>query len=87
MSKTYVSAALTHDFRASLLTPSNRQSTKTGRARTTIRLLQLNRSDRSEERRLWMTSGLARSALPSHGELPESGRFSYQATKIRPVFP
>jgi len=47
----------------------------TGRARTTIRLLQINRSDRCEERRLWMSSGLVRSALPSRGELPESGRF------------
>ncbi|MBW4517357.1 MAG: hypothetical protein KME11_19300 [Timaviella obliquedivisa GSE-PSE-MK23-08B] len=44
----------------------------TCRARTTIRLLQI---DRSEERRLWMTSGLERLALPSCGELPESGRF------------
>ena len=49
--------------------------TLTGRARTTIRLLQINRSDRSEERRLWMSLELARLALPSRGELPESGRF------------
>lgn len=37
----------------------------TSRARTTIRLLQLNRSDRIEERRLWLASGLVQ--LPSDG--------------------